>query len=663
MRKVSSPLLAALLAVLLLVGVASAATLTSPTQTSLTISGLSCGTHYDVTANGEPLSGDTLACNDATAPSVSITNPAAGSTQSGTITVSASASDSAPTPPPVYTVSDVKNVQFKLDGANLGAADTTAPYSVSLDTTTLSNGSHSVSAVATDNANNAATSSSISFTVSNTAPKNFGNTSVGTSSFAPGTNTKFAVKTSLSEAGSVSSISWYTRGGTTAQKVRMALYAANGSSPGAFKGVTPEKTILAGQAAGWVVFNFSSPISVTAGTYFLTFWTGPATSPAYFYYVPGASGDLQFRGETYSSTANPSDPFGAATISPGNEKVSIYATYTPSAPPPALHNFGISVGYPTALPYWSGTGLNAYYADIRAQGFTRVRIGTVQAATVGDNFDTHVAAAAANGLSVLLVVEINPSLTASAATSRCDALARFYGSRVAVWEMGNEANLQTWANGAAYAPVAKACADAIRLAYTALGLPIPDISLTGLSPYGDQANTSTKTPWNFLTSVYSYAGGGWFSRLQYHPYGFFRNATGLQAFNNNGGWCVLDGQPNNCANNLRAIMVANGDGLKPLDVGEHGAPTWSDGYDSTWLSTGTYSDMEGMTEQAAADFMALSIDDFKTKTWPGDFYAYSERDRSPAEHPDNREGHYAVMEHYDGSHKIAYNVVTSRIAP
>src|SRR5439155_922371 len=71
---------------------------------------------------GTPPSGDT------TAPSVAITSPTAGTTVSGTVTVTAAASDNV----------GVVGVQFKLDGANLGAEDTTtpSPYSVSWNTTT-----------------------------------------------------------------------------------------------------------------------------------------------------------------------------------------------------------------------------------------------------------------------------------------------------------------------------------------------------------------------------------------------------------------------------------------------------------------------------------------------------------------------------------------------
>lgn len=86
---------------------------------------------------------------DSVPPAVSITSPANGQTVSGTVTISATASDS----------SGVAGVQFKVDGNNLGTEDNSGPYSASLDTTTLSSGSHIISAVARDYYNNSATAS------------------------------------------------------------------------------------------------------------------------------------------------------------------------------------------------------------------------------------------------------------------------------------------------------------------------------------------------------------------------------------------------------------------------------------------------------------------------------------------------------------------------
>jgi hypothetical protein len=99
--------------------------------------------------------------NDTTAPTLSITSPAGGSI-SGTVTVSATAADDV----------GVAGVQFRLDGVNLGAEDTTAPYEMPWATLSVSNGEHTLTAVARDAAGNQTTAASIVVTVANdtTAP-------------------------------------------------------------------------------------------------------------------------------------------------------------------------------------------------------------------------------------------------------------------------------------------------------------------------------------------------------------------------------------------------------------------------------------------------------------------------------------------------------------
>jgi hypothetical protein len=95
---------------------------------------------------------------DNAAPAVVVTAPAAGSTIAGTISVSANASDNV----------GVAGVQFRLDGANLGAEDTAAPYAVAWNTATAANGSHSLTAVARDGTGNTATATAVTVTVNNT---------------------------------------------------------------------------------------------------------------------------------------------------------------------------------------------------------------------------------------------------------------------------------------------------------------------------------------------------------------------------------------------------------------------------------------------------------------------------------------------------------------
>ena len=93
---------------------------------------------------------------DAINPTVNITAPAAGNV-SGTINVTANASDNI----------SVVGVQFLLDGNNLGAEDISSPYSVSWNTTTTANGSHTLTARARDAAGNTATSTGVIVNVNN----------------------------------------------------------------------------------------------------------------------------------------------------------------------------------------------------------------------------------------------------------------------------------------------------------------------------------------------------------------------------------------------------------------------------------------------------------------------------------------------------------------
>jgi Bacterial Ig domain len=97
-----------------------------------------------------PPSGDT------TPPSVEVTAPTAGAIVWGTTTVSARASDDV----------GVVGVQFLVDGANLGAEDTTEPFSTAWDTTAGASGSHALTAAARDAAGNRTTSNAVVVQVS-----------------------------------------------------------------------------------------------------------------------------------------------------------------------------------------------------------------------------------------------------------------------------------------------------------------------------------------------------------------------------------------------------------------------------------------------------------------------------------------------------------------
>lgn len=100
-----------------------------------------------------PVTGDTAA------PSVAITAPAAGATVSGTaVSLSATADDDV----------EVSSVEFRVGTTTVGT-DTTAPYSVTWNSTTVPNGDVTVAATARDSAGNQ-TVATRSVTVANNAP-------------------------------------------------------------------------------------------------------------------------------------------------------------------------------------------------------------------------------------------------------------------------------------------------------------------------------------------------------------------------------------------------------------------------------------------------------------------------------------------------------------
>ncbi len=88
--------------------------------------------------------------NDITPPQVSITSPVNGAVVQGSIDVTIMATDNV----------GVARVELFVDSV-LYATDTTAPYLIALDTTKLTNGSHTLTAIAYDTSNNSANTTSI----------------------------------------------------------------------------------------------------------------------------------------------------------------------------------------------------------------------------------------------------------------------------------------------------------------------------------------------------------------------------------------------------------------------------------------------------------------------------------------------------------------------
>jgi YD repeat-containing protein len=171
-------------------------------------SGLAAGTyHYRVVArdgagNSSPASAQASAVvtADTTGPTVSVTAPASGAIVSAVVTVTATAADAG----------GIAGVQFRLDGAPLGAEDTSAPYSASWNTTTVTNGAHTLTAVARDQAGNPTTSAPVAVTVNNTAPP--AGAPVASYNFDEGSGTTLVDRTGRGYTGTVAGATWSASG-------------------------------------------------------------------------------------------------------------------------------------------------------------------------------------------------------------------------------------------------------------------------------------------------------------------------------------------------------------------------------------------------------------------------------------------------------------------
>src|SRR5438132_4065569 len=88
---------------------------------------------------------------DAAPDEAAVTGPSDQSVVTGAVTIAASVRGDTP----------IANVQFELDHAPIGGAVLAAPYTLAWDTTTASDGAHTLGAIATDVSGGTVTSPSI----------------------------------------------------------------------------------------------------------------------------------------------------------------------------------------------------------------------------------------------------------------------------------------------------------------------------------------------------------------------------------------------------------------------------------------------------------------------------------------------------------------------
>jgi hypothetical protein len=202
-------------------------TVSSPSETATTTLTPAVGQHFyyaKITqANGLRLWSAPVWVTEGSGGGGDVTAPTASASESGSsgvITFNAAASDDV----------GVTRVEFYVDGA-LKGSDSSAPYSVTLDSTTLADGSHTLVAKAYDAAGNVGSSSAVGFSVSNSSG---GDTSAPTVSAA--------------ESGSAGNIGFSANASDDVGVTRVEFYvdgALKGSDSSAPYSATLDSTTLA----------------------------------------------------------------------------------------------------------------------------------------------------------------------------------------------------------------------------------------------------------------------------------------------------------------------------------------------------------------------------------------------------------------------------------
>ena len=312
------------------------------------LTGLSAGTLYHYRVRSQDASGNlavsadstfTTIAVDTTAPTISIASPAASAVVSGTITVSATASDNV----------GVVGVQYKLDGANLSAEQTIAPYAISWDTTAATNAAHTLTAVARDAAGNAATSAPVTITVSNLPSVSVSPTSIAFDSVTVGT-TSAAHNVQVTNTGSVgASLSSVTSIGPFA--ISQNYCVANGSWNGVMAPGThcDLSVVFAPVAAD----SATGTLSISgAGSVYPVTLTGTGVAPVTSVSVSLAS--LAFGSVTIGTTSAGQN---VQVTNTGSVGVSV-SSVTSTGP------FAISQNYCVANGSWNGVMAPGTHCDV-----------------------------------------------------------------------------------------------------------------------------------------------------------------------------------------------------------------------------------------------------------------------------------------------------------
>jgi hypothetical protein len=198
---------------------------------------------------------------------------------SGTITLAASASDNV----------GVARVEFLVDGA-LKGTDTTSPFSMTLDSTTLANAGHSLVAKAFDAAGNVGTSPAVAFTISNGTSTQF-NEVESNGTIATANTVAHAMATIVGTMGNTTDKDYFKLGLAAGEKIKVVMSGGPSTSDYDLYLVNASDGTLASSTSG------TNAETVT--------WTNGATAQTVYAKVIAYSGSSTTQPYTLALTYTP----------------------------------------------------------------------------------------------------------------------------------------------------------------------------------------------------------------------------------------------------------------------------------------------------------------------------------------------------------------------
>ncbi|MGB8404435.1 MAG: tandem-95 repeat protein [Mycobacterium sp.] len=374
-------------------------------------------------------------------------------------------------------------------------------------------------------------------------------------------------------------------GGTTTASVKVSI-APNPSISAPPSNVTVtvgNPSTAVGTVTGTVTASGyqGDPLAYSLGT-------GPAsgiakvTSTGQFTYTPNVDARylaLAVPGQnTDSFTVNISDPFGGTATATVNVTIA-----PPSAS--AIDQRATTIGVNTQqLYFYSQTDTDKALGLLKAAGVDTIRImlpwagvESTQGTYDWSAVDRMVNSANANGIKVLATVDSTPDWAAvpgqplyqgqpanlTAFGDFMSQVATRYQGKVADYEIWNEPNYNGfWAptpNAAQYTAL-------LKVAYTAIKEADPNavVIAAGVAAVAETPGGPAINPVTFLTEMYAAGAAGYFDALSFHPYQY---GVMFSAGEGHAGMPIMQ------AEQLHAVMVANGDGNKKIWVTEYGEPT------------------------------------------------------------------------------------------